>query len=126
MRILIDTHILIWLLHGDPQLSVDRREILIDPANSVLISAASFWEIAIKLSRGKLTLAKSIEEIFAEVHSSTSSILAIEPRHMIHVSKLPFLHKDPFDRMIIAQAIVEKIPLMSTDADFGHYGVTLL
>ncbi|MGB7209389.1 MAG: type II toxin-antitoxin system VapC family toxin [Pyrinomonadaceae bacterium] len=126
MRILIDTHILIWLLNGDFQLSIDRREKLVDPANRVFISIASFWEIAIKSSRGKLSLAKSIEDIFSEIDRSSSTILTIEPDHTLQVSKLPFHHKDPFDRMIIAQAMIENIPLTSTDHDFTAYGVDLL
>lgn len=126
MRILIDTHILIWLLNGDLQLSVDRRGKLVDPANRVIISIARFWEIAIKSSRGKLSLAKSIEDIFLEIDRSSSIILSIEPKHTLQVSRLPFHHKDPFDRMIIAQAMVEAVPLMSTDRDFADYGVDLL
>lgn len=126
MRILIDTHILIWLLNGDLQLSLDRREKLVDPTNHVFISIASFWEIAIKSSRGKLSLAKSIETVFAEIDRSSITILAIEPEHTLLISRLPFHHKDPFDRMIIAQAIELGIPLMSTDRNFSAYGVELL
>jgi PIN domain nuclease of toxin-antitoxin system len=126
MRILIDTHILIWHLEGDEQLTLDRRSLITDPANTVFISIASFWEIAIKSSKGKLSLAKSIDDIFAEVEHSTSSILSIEPSHTLQVSKLPFHHNDPFDRMIIAQAIVEEMPVISTDGDFADYGVNLL
>ena len=126
MRILIDTQILIWLLNGDLQLSLDRREKLVDPANRVFISIASFWEIAIKSSRGKLSLAKSIEDIFSEIDNSSSTILSIAPEHTLQVSRLPFHHKDPFDRMLIAQAIVENIPLMSPDHDFADYEVELL
>lgn len=126
MRILIDTHILIWLLNGDPQLSPDRREKLVDPANRVFISIASFWEIAIKSSREKLSLAKPIEDIFTEIDRSSSTILSIEPEHTLLASRLPFHHKDPFDRMIIAQAVVEGVPLMSTDRNFTEYGVDLL
>ncbi len=126
MRILIDTQILIWLLNGDLQLSLDRREKLVDPANRVFISIASFWEIAIKSSRGKLSLAKSIEDIFSEIDNSSSTILSIAPEHTLQGSRLPFHHKDPFDRMLIARAIVENIPLMSTDHDFADYEVELL
>ena len=126
MRILIDTHILIWHLEDDERLSSFHGQVIEDPANRVLISIASFWEIAIKSSRGKLSLAKSIEDIFSEIARSSSTILPIESEHTVLVSRLPFHHKDPFDRMIIAQAMVEGVPIMSTDRDFADYGVDLL
>lgn len=126
MRILIDTHILIWHLEDDSQLSLARSEIISDTDNSIFISVASLWEIAIKSSLGKLSLAKSIEDILAEINQSSSSIRPIEPGHTIQVSKLPFHHRDPFDRMIIAQAMVENIQLMSADNGFFVYGVDLL
>jgi len=126
MRILIDTHILIWHLEDDRQLSSYHGTLIEDPSNSVFISIASFWEIAIKSSRGRLSLAKSIEDIFSEIDRSTSSILSIEPEHTLQVSKLPFHHKDPFDRMIIAQALSENIPVISSDKYFSDYGVKLL
>ena len=126
MRILIDTHILIWHLGDDERLSSYHGQIIENPANSVLVSIASFWEIAIKSSRGKISLARSIEDILAEIDHSSSTILPIKPEHTLQVSKLPFHHKDPFDRMIIAQAVVEGVTLMSTDRDFTAYGVDVL
>lgn len=126
MRILIDTHVLLWHLEGDEQLSPDRRSLITDPANVIFVSIASFWEVAIKSSLGKLSLSKSISEIFAEVDSSATSLLAIEPSHTLQVSPLPFHHKDPFDRMIIAQAIAEDLALVSNDVNFAAYGVELL
>jgi PIN domain nuclease of toxin-antitoxin system len=123
MRVLIDTHILIWHLEGNSQLPPSQRQIISDPTNNVFISVASFWEIAIKSSRGKLSLSRSIEEIVKEVRSSTSSILLIEPEHTAEVAKLPFHHNDPFDRMIIAQAIVEDMTIITIDKNFGDYGV---
>lgn len=126
MRILIDTHILIWHLEGDEQLSPNRRSLITDPTNSIFISTASFWEIAIKSSLGKLSLSKSIEDIFVEIDQSTSSILSIEPNHALIVSKLPFHHRDPFDRMIIAQAQVELLDVMTSDVAFADYGLNLI
>lgn len=126
MRILLDTHILIWHLEGDEQLSLDRRLQITDPANSIFISIASFWEIAIKSSRGRLSLAKPIEDVFAEIARSTASTVSIEPIHTLKVSLLPFHHKDPFDRMIIAQALVEEMQLMSSDGNLVVYGVEML
>ena len=126
MRILIDTHILIWHLEGDAQLSPDRRSLISDPRNSAFVSIVSLWEIAIKTSRGKLSLSRPIDEIFTEINRSTVSILSIEPDHALKVSSLPFHHKDPFDRLIIAQAIVDDISIISTDRSFSDYEVTLL
>lgn len=126
MRILIDTHILIWHLEDDEQLSSHHGQLIEDPSNTVLISIASFWEIAIKTSRGKLELSKSIEDLISEIERSSIAILPIESKHIIQVSKLPFHHKDPFDRMIIAQVLVENVPIISTDSNFSKYGVTLL
>lgn len=125
MRILIDTHILIWQLEDDKRLSAFHGDLIEDQNNSILISIASFWEIAIKASRGKLSLARPIEDIFIGIGQTTSSILPIEPEHTLQVSKLPFHHGDPFDRMIIAQAMTEAIPIISTDDSFANYSVEL-
>lgn len=126
MRILIDTHILIWHLEDDLRLSAEHSDLIEDSRNAIYVSVASMWEIAIKASLGKLSLSRSISEIFAEVDSSATSLHAIEPIHTIQVSSLPFHHKDPFDRMIIAQALVEDLSLMSNDVNFVAYGVDLL
>lgn len=126
MRILLDTHILIWHLEGDSQLSPDRRLLIASPSNQVLISIASLWEIAIKLSKGKLAISKSINDVVEQVERSTGLIFAIEPEHLIHVASLPFHHKDPFDRLIIAQSLVENIPILTADSNFSQYGVELL
>lgn len=123
MRILIDTHILIWHLEGNAQLSPDRRNIIADAANNILISKVSLWEIAVKLSLGKLQLAKSLKEIISEIEFSTSELLPIENDHILSVASLPFHHKDPFDRLMIAQALTENIPVITSDPDFASYGV---
>ena len=126
MRILIDTHILIWHLEDDVQLSSYYGQLIEDRSNTVFVSIVSFWEIAIKTSRGKLSLSKPIVDIVAQIERSTISILPINPRHTIQVSHLPFHHKDPFDRMIIAQALVDDLPVISSDRNFTNYGVELL
>ena len=126
MRILIDTHILIWYLEGDDHLSPARRRFIADSNNEVLISIASVWEIAIKLSNGKLSISKSIAEVVSNVEQSTSSFFTIEPKHLIRVAHLPFHHKDPFDRLIIAQSLVDGLPIITSDSNFADYGVELL
>jgi len=126
MRVLIDTHILIWHLEDDPHLSLASSEIIADLDNEVLISIASLWEIAIKLSKGKLAISKSINDVVGHIQGSTSLLFAIAPEHLIHVASLPFHHKDPFDRLIIAQSLVENIPILTADSNFSQYGVELL
>ena len=126
MRILIDTHILIWHLQGDSQLSPERRQLVASPSDQAFISIASLWEIAIKLSKGKLAISKSISDVVAHIERSTSLLFAIATEHLIHVASLPFHHKDPFDRLIIAQSFVENIPILTADSNFSKYGVELL
>ena len=126
MRILIDTHILIWHLEGDSQLSLERRKLIASPSNQVFISIASLWEMAIKLSKGKLAISRSIDDVVAHIEGSTSLLFAIAPEHLIHVASLPFHHKDPFDRLIIAQSLVENIPILTSDSNFSAYGVEML
>lgn len=126
MRILIDTHILNWHLEGSEKLLSAYRVFISDPSNTILISIASCWEIAIKSSRGKLVLRNSIEDIVAIVENSTSRILPISLPHVLKTAALPFNHNDPFDRMIIAQSLVENIPIITADGNFSRYGVELL
>lgn len=126
MRILIDTHIFIWHLEDDPSLSLARSELIEDPNNEISISVASLWEIAIKLSKGKLTLSRSIEDGIVHINRSTTSFLAIETDHLVRVASLPFHHKDPFDRLLISQSLVEDIPIISSDPNFADYGVKVL
>lgn len=126
MRFIIDTHILIWFLEGHASLSAENRQLIVDGDNDVLVSVASLWEIAIKVSLRKLELAASIPAIVEKITKEDIELVQISTLHIVHVSTLPFHHKDPFDRMIIAQALVETLPIISTDNDFKVYGVDLL
>lgn len=127
MTILLDTHALLWAYWGDPQLSAAAIRLIFDPANRVLVSPASHWEVAIKMKTGKLTLRESfIEFVQHAVFDNGFGILPIEPNHTGLVSQLPFHHKDPFDRLLIAQALSEGVPLVSADAALDAYGVTRL
>ena len=126
MRFLIDTHILIWFLEGNSLLSAKQRSLIEDGDNSVLVSIASLWEIGIKVSLGKLDLVATIPAIIKKIDSQSIEILAITPDHILQVSNPPFHHKDPFDRMIIAQALAAATSLMTVDRDFAKYGVTIL
>jgi PIN domain nuclease of toxin-antitoxin system len=126
MRILLDTHVLIWHVEDDPQLSNDYSDQIEDAANQVFVSIASLWEIAIKMSIGKLKLSLAFSDLTSRLDASTIIILPIETRHLDIVVTLPFHHKDPFDRLLIAQSLSEGITLISADPHFGSYGVPLL
>ena len=127
MRHLLDTHTLLWYTLADPQLSGTAKALILDPANEILISPASYWEIAIKLSIGKLTLHQPYDD-FIDVCLNKYGfvILPIEPKHTAVLTTLPFHHRDPFDRLIIAQAMAEGIRVVSNDPAFDAYPVTRL
>jgi PIN domain nuclease of toxin-antitoxin system len=123
MRVLIDTHILLWFVNDNPQLSLTAKALLESNAD-VAISIASIWEIAIKLSIGKLTLPGTVEGfLFQQISLNEIEILPIEIRHLQIVSTLPFHHRDPFDRLIAAQALADSMELVSVDKIFDQYGV---
>ena len=126
MRLLSDTHSLIWYSLDDSKLSEVGRELMKDSDNEILISPASFWEIAIKFSIGKLTLHRSYED-FVDLclNRYRFVLLPIEPSHTTLLASMPFPpdHKDPFDRLLIAQAIIEGVSIISIDAAFDAYPV---
>lgn len=127
MRLLLDTHALLWFLLDDEHLSAAAKALIIDSANDVEISPASYWEIAIKISLRKYHLPESLEVFFErEIATNAFRLLAIEPRHVAPLTSLPFYHRDPFDRLLIAQAMVEAIPIVSNDPAFDAYPVTRL
>lgn len=126
MRLLIDTHILIWFLEGNKLLSKSRRQVIANPQNDVFVSISSLWEMAIKISLGKLTLAKPFTDVIKQIGTENIEILPISPEHTLQVSTLPFHHRDPFDRIIIAQAQIENFSIMMNDPDFANYAVRIL
>jgi PIN domain nuclease of toxin-antitoxin system len=127
MKVLLDTHVFLWLMSGDSRLSQKARLAFLETKNNLYLSAASFWEIGIKTSLGKLSLKKGWLKVFEEqMKANTIQWLPIERSHCDQVSKLPFHHRDPFDRMLIAQARVEGLALVSSDPRFAEYGVTCL
>lgn len=124
MRFLLDTHTFLWWVWDAPELSSKARKILGNTENECLLSLASSWEIAIKLSLGKLTLASGIERFIPEQLSANGfRQLGIDFRHVARVATLPFHHRDPFDRLLAAQAMEEKLVIVSADAVFQKYGV---
>ena len=124
VRVLLDTHALLWFITDDPQLGRRARATIEEPDMHVLVSTASLWEIAIKHSMGKLPLARSFAETFpAQLDANTFQTLQAEVEHLARLIDLPFHHRDPFDRLIIAQAIVEGLPVLTRDGAFDDYPV---
>jgi PIN domain nuclease of toxin-antitoxin system len=119
-RLLVDTHALLWWLSDDPALSPAARDALADPAGEPLVSAASLWEIAIKRSLGRLTAPDDLPDRIA---GEGFAWLPITPAHAWQVRDLASHHRDPFDRVLAAQALVERLPILTTDARFSEYGV---
>ncbi len=127
MRLLLDTHTLLWVYWGDPKLSATAAALVTDPGNSVYVSPASYWEIAIKVSTSKLVLRVSYDNFITDAITNNGfTIFPIEPRHTEALTTLPMHHRDPFDRLVIAQAMVEQMPILSSDAAFDAYPVTRL
>ena len=124
MKYLLDTHTLLWFLKGDKKLSDKARQLIDSPRNEKFISIVSLWEIAIKVSLGKLVLNKPFEKLFPEqLDFNHIEILDITVDNLIKLTTLPFHHRDPFDRLIIAQALVEDLPIISADAAFDAYKI---
>jgi PIN domain nuclease of toxin-antitoxin system len=127
MRVLLDTHTLLWFALDDPQLSATAKAVIIDPANAKYVSPASWWEIAIKMSVRKYTLTVPHDVFFDNAITANGFlVLNIEPRHTAGLIGLSQHHKDPFDRLLIAQAVAEGVPIVSADAAFDPYPVTRL
>jgi PIN domain nuclease of toxin-antitoxin system len=125
VRVLLDTHALLWWLAGDPQLSKPAYATIEDESNQILISAATAWEIATKVRIGKLPHHAGIaRDLPTHMADQGFSGLAITIDHGQRAGMLPGPHRDPFDRMLIAQAHAEGIPLVSNEEIFDHYGVT--
>ena len=123
MRLLLDTHTLLWYAEGSPLLStVALAAINSQDARSV-VSAASLWEIAVKVSIRKLTLAEPLSDFWTRHEQNGVELLPISAPEATIIENLPFHHRDPFDRMIIAQSIAYRLPILSKDSMFDHYGV---
>lgn len=128
MRVLLDTHTFLWWGSNNPKLSGPVHDILTDESNEVLFSAVSGWEIAIKASLGKLDNIPADLESFVieEISGNAFEVLPIRLDHSLRVHTLPWHHKDPFDRLLIAQAVVEEVPLLSRDPEFEPYLVEVI
>jgi PIN domain nuclease of toxin-antitoxin system len=119
MSYLLDTHILLWWIFDDPKLDLECRDIIRNPNHRILISSVSAWEIATKYRIGKLPEAKQIVEEYSQIlHQAKFIELAITSAHALRAGSLPIPHRDPFDRMIMAQAELENLPIITYDKAF--------
>ena len=124
MRVLLDTHTFLWFVLGDSKLSATARKEIENPSNGKFVSPASYWETAIKISIGKYTLPQPYEQFIQKaIDDNGFVILPVEPKHTAVLTNLPFHHRDPFDRLIVAQAMVEQMPVVSGDPAFDAYPV---
>ena len=127
MRVLLDTHAFLWWITEDRRLSGRAREVMTDGHNNLLLSAASGWEIAIKASLGRITLPVPIDRFLsAQLQRNSIGTLPIEMSHALHVHALPLLHRDPFDRLLVAQAQLEKLLILTSDRQVAQYDVETL
>jgi PIN domain nuclease of toxin-antitoxin system len=127
VRLLLDTHAFLWFITNDPKLSTTAQGLIADPSNEILVSPASYWETAIKVRIGKYPMSAPYEKFITQgIDGNGFKILPIEPGHTAVLTTMPFHHRDPFDRLIVAQAQVEKISVVSNDAVLDLYGVNRL
>jgi PIN domain nuclease of toxin-antitoxin system len=127
VNLLLDTHAFLWFIEGSERFSATARDLIEDSANQPFLSAASLWEMAIKLSLGRLHLGRPFEELIPEqMRLNGIQLLGIELEHVAPVTTLPFHHRDPFDRLIVAQAMVEQMPIVSADPAFDAYPIEKL
>jgi PIN domain nuclease of toxin-antitoxin system len=124
VRLLLDTHALLWFLGGSDRLSAPARAAIEDLSNTRLFSVAGAWEIAITASLGKLNLSTPFPQLIpGQLHANVIELLSISPEHIAALMSLPFHHRDPFDRMLVAQANVEEAFLVSADPALDAYGI---
>ena len=122
MKLLLDTHAFLWFIAGSERLSATGRQLIEESANQPLLSAASLWEMAIKLSLGRLQLGRPFEDLIPEqMRLNGIQLLGIELEHVTPMTTSPFHYRDPFNRLIVAQAMVEQMPIVSADPAFDAY-----
>jgi PIN domain nuclease of toxin-antitoxin system len=124
VKLLPDTHAFLWFTLDDPRLSSEVSDLMRDPANELVLSVASSWEIAIKLSIGKYELPGDFESFMKEqIETNQLTFQSITIPHLAIVRSLPFHHRDPFDRLLVAQALAEAVPIISVDERLDAYGI---
>lgn len=126
MNLLVDTHVLIWFITDSEKLPSRTKQIIESNTNNCFVSIATFWEIAIKNSIGRLELNTELEKIFQIIEDTGFEILPITTKQILQNASLEFYHQDPFDRIIIAQAITEKLSIVTKDSQFDAYKVPII
>lgn len=127
MRVLLDTHAFLWWINDDARLSEGAQEIFSDGDNELLFSAASGWEMAIKAGLGKLTVAGTLGPyLTTHLADNAIEVLPISLSHAVGVTELPNLHRDPFDRLLISQALLEKLPMLTADPQIADYPIEVI
>ncbi len=127
MRVLFDTHAFLWIISNDPQLSPSARDTFSRQENEIILSVASVWEILLKAATGKFPFPQPVGRFLrTELRKTSVTVLPILLQHVLRLEDLPPHHRDPFDRIILAQAIEEDLPIMSADSKFRLYPVEVL
>ncbi len=126
MDVLLDTHTLIWFLNGDKKLSEKAKTTIEDQNNTKLVSIASVWEIAIKISLDKLRFTKGFKHLIGLIEENGFEILPISTDHAVNVSALEFIHRDPFDRLLVAQSINDSLAIITRDENIKKYKVSTI
>ena len=127
MEILVDTHVLLWWMQGPNRVGTRARELFADEGSRLRWSVASSWELAIKQSRGRIRLPEPVRTLLPKVlEEQRLDLLPIAHFHALRVAELPLHHGDPFDRLLVAQAIEERIPILTNDSRIGRYDVEVI
>lgn len=127
MKVLLDTHVFLWWINDDSRLSQNVRQIISDSANELFLSAVSGWEIAIKSRLGRLDLPGNLEGFISEqIAFNAMQSLPVKMSHALHTYSLPLLHRDPFDRMLVSQSQLERLPILTMDTQIAAYDVDVL
>jgi PIN domain nuclease of toxin-antitoxin system len=126
VNVLLDTHIALWAIQDSPSLTSRAREIILSPGNTIHVSTASVWEISIKFSLDHGDMPIGGKEALAYFREAGYRILPIEPEHVVEVQNLPAHHKDPFDRLLVAQALTEPMRLLTHDSLVARYSDTII
>jgi len=127
VKLLLDTHAFLWLVEGSPKLSAKAEAALADSNNDAFLSVAAVWELAIKTGGNKLTLRDPLEQFVGKWATTYRiELLPIQLNHALRVASLPNFHRDPFDRLMIAQAIVDDMAILSVEAEFAPYPISIV
>ena len=123
MRLFLDAHAFLWWLIGSPALSAPARQAVADPGNEILIGIGTLWELTIKRSLGKLNFPHDLETV---VRDEGFAVIGVTLAQLRMLETLPHFHRDPFDRLLIAQSLTERVPIITGDREFGAYGPILI